>query len=252
MSTEQGWFPTDATLLNATAASTASITVRRSGTLDVLNTFAQVSGAAINAGLTASPLITLGITRTTWAAPTTRTVGTINPGVGITVTPGSNTNNYANLAGVLPAEGIQASSGIGVSFQFRPAFGGLIKYPGTVTTASASPNVTGVGTSFTRDFIVGDIILINGVERVVITITSDTAIVTNANWGVVNTAVSYRNGQASAPGDKFNDAGIGSVGSGKIRVIKNDVIVATVVQAGVGGTVAGSLRLLASLALDPN
>jgi hypothetical protein len=251
MSTEQGWFPTDATLLNATAASTASITVRRSGTLDVLNTFAQVSGAAINAGLTASPLITLGITRTTWAAPTTRTVGTINPGVGNTLGGGA-TNNYALLAGVLVAEGIQASSAIGVPFQFRPAFGNLIKYPGTVTTASGSPNVTGVGTSFTRDFIVGDIILINGVERVVITITSDTAIVTNANWGVVNTAVSYRNGQASAPGDKFNDAGIGSVGSGKIRVIKNDVIVATVVQAGVGGTVAGSLRLLASLALDPN
>lgn len=242
MSTEQTFIATGATLANATATSTAVIQVPVAGTLDVKNSFCQVLGTAINSGLTQCPLITLGINRSS----TLRTVGTLTPGVGVTISASS----YAGLAGLVNTDGIVASDAVGRLYKFRPAFGGKIKYPGTVSVSNGSATVTGVGTSFTTDFIVGDIILIGGIERVVTAIGSNTSITASSNYAAAQTAVTYRNGQAIAPGTSLTDGGIGTTADGKIRLIKNDIITATVVAAGSGGTPAGTLALLASVALD--
>ncbi len=63
---------------------------------------------------------------------------------------------------------------------------------GTVTTASASPTVTGVGTTFvTQGIAIGDKLAIGGAFYLVQSINSETSITLTANAGVVNTGVQF-------------------------------------------------------------
>jgi hypothetical protein len=61
---------------------------------------------------------------------------------------------------------------------------------GTITTTSASPNVTGTGTSFTS-YAIGDEIRVNATRGFIQSITNDTALVLTANAGTNNTNQSF-------------------------------------------------------------
>lgn len=62
---------------------------------------------------------------------------------------------------------------------------------GTVSTATASQTVTGVGTKFLTELAVGFLITVNSVTWRVTAIASDTSLTVNANWGANNSGQAY-------------------------------------------------------------
>ena len=62
---------------------------------------------------------------------------------------------------------------------------------GTVTTAADSTSVTGTGTLFSAQFVVGDLIVVGGEERRVSAITNDTSLTVSEKFIGVNTTAAY-------------------------------------------------------------
>lgn len=66
---------------------------------------------------------------------------------------------------------------------------------GTITANSGTTGVTGVGTAFTTDFVVGDVIRTNGGNaRRITVIGSNTSITVESNWGATESGVAYSRG----------------------------------------------------------
>ena len=75
---------------------------------------------------------------------------------------------------------------------------------GTITVTNATATVTGAGTAFTTDYVVGDVIRTNGGNaRRITVITSNTAMTVESNWGATETGVAYRRG-GRAPNTHYN------------------------------------------------
>ncbi len=75
---------------------------------------------------------------------------------------------------------------------------------GVITVANGSPNILGTNTTFTTDFIVGDVITTNGGQsRRIITITDDLNIVVESNFTADETTVNYKRG-GEAPNTWYN------------------------------------------------
>lgn len=76
---------------------------------------------------------------------------------------------------------------VGVSQSSAAPIGGT----GTVSTAVASPAVTGTGTKFLTELAVNYLITVGSVTWRVISIASNTSLQVNANWGVLNTTQAF-------------------------------------------------------------
>lgn len=81
---------------------------------------------------------------------------------------------------------------------------------GTITTTSGSTTITGSGTDFSTDFIVGDVITSSGgTARRITAINSATDITVASNWGANETGVTYKRG-GEAPSTHYHLYAIGS------------------------------------------
>ncbi len=75
---------------------------------------------------------------------------------------------------------------------------------GTISVTSGAATVTGSSTTFTTDYIVGDVIRTNGGQaRRIITITNNTSMTVESNWSTTESAVAYRRG-GEAPNTFYN------------------------------------------------
>lgn len=71
----------------------------------------------------------------------------------------------------------------------------LNAFAGTITVTDATNTVVGVGTAFTDEFVVGDILRTNGGnEREIVAIASDTSMTVITNWGATESGVAYTRG----------------------------------------------------------
>ncbi len=103
------------------------------------------------------------------------------------------TSNVACVAfSTSSSDDANVSAGAAVTRQKRSAFAtasGVMK--GTVSVTLGSPTVTGSGSLFDTQFVVGDSIVIGDETRRIKTITSNVAITTDTNWDATASAQAY-------------------------------------------------------------
>jgi type II secretory pathway pseudopilin PulG len=83
---------------------------------------------------------------------------------------------------------------------------GITPLPGTITVTNAGSTVTGSGTTFMTDFVVGDQLLTGGsVVQSISAVTSNTSMTINATWPATETATRYNRIRYVNPNTRLTD-----------------------------------------------
>lgn len=202
------------------------------GRLSIADCLLKVT-TAINSGLTSAPLINI-------YRHTVGPASVLNPTTGLVgISDFKNTPIVADdIAGtVLKCASIGRLGGETVS-PGKPK-------TGTISVTASSATITGVGTLFTTEFAVGDVICTEGGQAVrVQAIGSATSITADRNFASSESAVKVYN---TVPDPRDAD----DLANGWVYFDANDYIWAAISTEGSGGTVAGALQAIFAVEIDP-